>query len=223
MKRNLPLIIIAVVLIGAFTAGALMYSRMKPAQPSPGSSPATAAIAPGADPPRVRGGGASAPVTIEEFGDFECPPCGSLHPILKEIEKELGDRLRVVFRHNPLPTIHKHAYDAARAAEAAGMQGKFWEMHDMLYEKQNEWTLAPDPREQFTAFARALGLDANKFMRDMGSDLTISRVTLDMRRAKSMGVTGTPTLFLNGKQVNANDMTGEGLRRAINNELVGKQ
>jgi protein-disulfide isomerase len=222
MKRNLPLIIIAVVLIGAFTAGAFMYTRMKPAQPAPGPSTGTIATAPGADPPRVRGG-ENAPVTLEEFGDFECPPCGVLHPILKDIERELGDRLRVVFRHNPLPTIHKHAYDAARAAEAAGMQGKFWEMHDMLYEKQGEWTVAPDPREKFTAYAQALGLDANKFMRDMGSDLAISRVTLDMRRAKSMGVTGTPTLFLNGKQVNANDMTPEALRRAINNVLVEKQ
>ena len=146
MKRNLPLLLIAGVLLAAFAVGVLLFKTMK--QPSEAQTNANAnhaAPSAGAEPPHVRGV-ESAPVTLEEFGDFECPPCGGLYPILKDIEREYGDRLRVVFRQYPLSQIHKHAYDAARAAEAAGVQGKFWEMHDLLYEKQSEWTVAPDPR-----------------------------------------------------------------------------
>ncbi len=222
MKRNLPLIIIAAVLIAAFVGGAALYKKMKPAETQTAApKPGTVTIAPGADPPRVRGL-TSAPVVIEEFGDFECPPCGLLHPLIKEIEQEYGNKLSVVFRHNPLTQMHKHAYDAARAAEAAGLQGKFWEMHDMIYEKQAEWDVAPDSRAVFTGYARTLSLDVDRFTRDMVGDIASSRVMLDMRRAKSMGVTGTPTLFLNGKMLPAEQMTREGLRSAINAALKEK-
>jgi protein-disulfide isomerase len=154
-------------------------------------------------------------VTIEEFGDFECPPCGLLHPELIKIEREFGDRLRIIFREFPLTQMHKTAYDAARAAEAAGMQNKFWEMHDLLYEKKDEWSLAPDPRALFVEYAKVLGMDGERFSRDMVGDLASMRVGLDMRRGKSMGVSGTPTLFINGRKMEANEMTADGLRRAI--------
>jgi protein-disulfide isomerase len=213
MKRNLPLLIIAAVLVGAFGVGVLMYKAMKPA-PEQQPTPATNAAALGADPPHLRGV-PSAPVLLEEYGDFECPPCGGLYPILKEIEKEYGDRLRVVFRQYPLSQIHKHAYDGARAAEAAGMQGKFWEMHDMLYEKQAEWTLAPDTRAVFMNYARALNLNEDSFARDMVGEMASARVALDMKRGKSVGVIGTPTVFVNSRQLKAEEMTQDGIHKAI--------
>ena len=222
MKRNLPLLLIVGVLVAAFAVGVLLYKTMKPApEPAHSGGTNTATNVAGADPPHVRGV-ASAPVTLEEFGDFECPPCGSLYPILKGIEKEYGDRLRVVFRENPLSQIHKHAYDAARAAEAAGVQGKFWEMHDMLYEKQSEWTLSPDPRTEFLNYARALNLNEDAFMRDMVGELASTRVALDMRRGKSRGVVGTPTLFVGDRQLKPEEMSADGLHKAIEDALIAK-
>ncbi len=219
MKRNLPLLIILSVLLVGFGAGIYLYRSMTP---TPGSKPPASnsnmpAPLPGADPPRVRGG-ANATVTLEEFGDFECPPCGLLHPELIKIEREYGDKIRVIFRQFPLQ-MHKYAYDAARAAEAAGMQNKFWEMHDLLYDKKEEWSLAPDPRALFADYARVLGMDEERFSRDLTGDMASMRVALDMRRGKSMGVQGTPTLFLNGKMMDAKDVTPEGLRLAINSAL----
>ena len=221
MKRNLPLVIIAAVVVIAFGLGVLLYRTMKPASGNAGDTTSAPASLPGADPARVRGG-ANALVTIEEFGDFECPPCGALHPELVKIEKEYGDKLRVVFREFPLTQIHKHSYEAARAAEAAGMQNKFWEMHDLLYEKKDEWSLAPDPPKLFVDYAKYLGLDGDRFTRDMTGDLASLRVALDMRRGKSLGVIGTPTLFINSRKMDASEMTPDGLRRAIYTALKEK-
>ncbi|MBV9959633.1 MAG: DsbA family protein [Acidobacteria bacterium] len=220
MKRNLPLLIIAGVLVGAFVVGVLLYRAMKPAPDKTQNNPASMA-APGAEPPHTRGV-ANAPVLLEEFGDFECPPCGQLYPVLKEIERDYGERLRVDFRQNPLVTMHKHAYDAARAAEAAGMQGKFWEMHDMLYEKQSVWTVAPDPRSEFQNYARALNLNEDTFMRDLVGEMASTRVALDLRRGKSLGVLGTPTVFINNRQLKAEEMTQDGIHKAIEAALKEK-
>ncbi|MBV9210841.1 MAG: thioredoxin domain-containing protein [Acidobacteria bacterium] len=224
MKRNLPLLIILGVLIVAFVVSLLLYKTMKTAPEAANSqkqSQTAAQAVAGAEPPHVRGLD-SAPVTLEEYGDFECPPCGGLYPILKNIEKEYGDRLRVVFRQFPLSQIHKHAYDAARAAEAANAQGKFWEMHDMLYEKQQEWTLSPDPRTDFINYARALNLNEDAFMRDMVGEVASTRVMQDMRRGKSRGVVGTPTLFVADRQLKPEEMTVDGLHKAIEDALIAK-
>src|SRR5687768_620821 len=156
MKRALPFIIILVVLAAVVAvAWSLKESAVSnppspaPSAAAPGSSASPAAasrsIPPGADPPHAVGP-ATALVTLEEFGDFQCPPCGLLHPVLKTMEKEFGDRLRVVFREFPLVPAHEHALSAARAAEAAGLQGKFWEMHDLLFTNQNLWKDAFDVR-----------------------------------------------------------------------------
>jgi protein-disulfide isomerase len=220
MKRNLPILIIAAVLVGAFVVGVLMYKAMKPAPEKIQTTQANA-VASGAEPPHTRGV-QSAPVLLEEFGDFECPPCGALYPILKEIERDYGDRLRVDFRQYPLVTMHKHAYDAARAAEAAGAQGKFWEMHDMLYEKQAVWTVAPDPRSEFLNYARALNLNEDAFMRDLVGEMSSDRVAQDIRRGKSMGVLGTPTVFVNNRQLKAEEMTQDGIHKAIEAALKEK-
>src|SRR4051794_18036201 len=127
MRRFLPFIIIGAVLL-IFGGGGLLLLRAKLAP----ISIKTAVGKPGAEPTHVRGGERAA-VTLEEFGDFQCPPCGILSTTLQKVEKDYGDRIRVIFREFPL-TMHAHAMTAASAAEAAGLQGRFWEMHDILFE-----------------------------------------------------------------------------------------
>lgn len=221
MKRYLPFLLIAGVFALAFGIGAWLY---KTAQPAPSSSATTntkSAPAPGSDPAHAHGP-KDAPVVVEEFGDFQCPPCGVLHPELKKIERQYEGRLRFVFREYPL-SMHKYAYDAARAAEAAGMQGKFWEMHDLLYEKQAEWSVSLDPRAMFVEYARTLDMNADRFASDMIGEFAGGRVSLDMRRGESLGVRGTPTVFINGQQLSATDTNPDAIRKAIETALQEKK
>ena len=230
-KSYLPFIIIGGVLAVAVAAGVVLFrpkaddNRPTGLYTAPGnSSPAPATNAalprtstspmPGAAPARIRGD-ASAPVTLEEFGDFECPPCAALHPELKKIEAEFGPQLKVIFRHFPLAQMHKNAVAAARAAEAAGRQNRFWEMHDMLYENQNVWKNDADTRVRFAGYAAALGLNVQQFQADMDAPAVMERVIADQMRGRSLGVEGTPTLFLNGRELDASVMTREGLRAQI--------
>lgn len=140
----------------------------------------------------------TAAVTLVEFGDYECPYCGMAHPIVKEVQRRLGNDLRFVFRHFPLRQIHPHAERAAEAAEAAGAQGKFWQMHDMLYEHQNALGDA-----YLVAYAKALGLDAHRFATDLAEETYAGRVREDFRSGVWSGVNGTPTFFINGRRHDA--------------------
>lgn len=225
MKRYLPFAIIAIVFFSAIVVAALLLRT--PKQATQGANPYQPMTAnpagpqPGADPPRIKGD-ANAPVTIEEFGDLQCPPCGALHPELSSIEKEYGARVRLVFRHFPLTQMHPYALEAAQAAEAAGAQGKFWEMHDWMYENQKDWTTSPNAHQMFIDQAQNLGLNVDKFKADMISAEVKQRIILDYRRGISLGVLGTPTLFINGKQVGAEQMTDAGLHAAINSALAAK-
>jgi len=139
----------------------------------------------------------SAPVTLVEYGDYECPYCGAAHPIVKEIRRRLGDQLCFVFRHFPLTAVHPHAEHAAEAAEAAGAQGKFWAMHDMLYEYQH----ALDDG-QLISYAEAIGLDVERFAREMVAGIHALRVREDFLSGVRSGVNGTPTFFINGQRHN---------------------
>jgi NhaA family Na+:H+ antiporter len=196
-KNYLPFIIIAVVLLLAIVGGTLLFRASKQAVAPTQNAPSTALA--GAKPPHVKGSD-NAPVTLEEFGDFECPPCGAFYPELKKLEADYGgDKLRVIFRQYPLPQVHKHALVAATAAEAAGFQGRFWEMYDKLYSDQATWSKAPDPSPFFLDYARGIGLDINRFVQDVNSTEAQTRVTLDYQRGKSLGVKGTPTIFINGR------------------------
>jgi protein-disulfide isomerase len=140
-------------------------------------------------------GSDDAPVTLVEYGDFECPYCGMAYPIVKTAQRELGDDLRFVFRHFPLSEAHPHARVAAQAAEAAGAQGKFWEMHDMLFEHQD----ALEP-EDLVAYAKALGIDTELFVRELEAGTYEKRVREDFRSGVRSGVNGTPTFFINGSR-----------------------
>ncbi len=227
MKRILPFVIIAIVLgAGLLTArylqrAATEYPPKPP--PAPNASPAasTASLPEAGAEPAHALGSPKAPVTLEEFGDFECPPCGLLHPILKSLETEFGPaKLRIIFREFPLVPNHVHALAAARAAEAAGLQGRFWEMHDMIYEHQKDWHEAFDVRPIFEGYAKTIGLEVEQFRRDNASEIVERRIFLDGKRAHSLGVQGTPTVFLNGKEVPFQSLAPDKLKDLIIKELA---
>jgi protein-disulfide isomerase len=134
-----------------------------------------------------------APVSLLEYGDYECPYCGEAYPIVKAIQKRLGNRLCFGFRNFPLTNMHPYAAHAAEAAEAAGAQGRFWEMHDLLYENQN--ALAD---EYLAQYASALGLDARRLINEILTGAYTERVREDFRSGARGGVNGTPTFFING-------------------------
>jgi protein-disulfide isomerase len=136
---------------------------------------------------------ADARVTLVEYGDFECPDCGRAYPLLKAVQKALGPNLRFVFRHFPLRASHPHAGVAAEAAEAAGAQGRFWEMHDRLFEHQ---TALEDG--DLRRHARKVGLDPERFESAMRLHIHEGRVREDLASGSASGVRGTPTLFING-------------------------
>lgn len=138
-------------------------------------------------------GTADAPVTLLEYGDYECPYCGGAYPIIKQAQERLGNRLRFVFRNFPITTSHPHSEQAAEAAEAAAAQGKFWEMHDHLYEHQQRLT---DP--DLHGYAEELGLDVERFERELAAHVHADRVREDFMSGVRSGVNGTPSFYVNG-------------------------
>lgn len=154
-------------------------------------------------------GSKNARVTLVEYGDYECPYCGEAYYIVKKLQEDLGDKLRFVFRNFPLSQIHPHALSAALAAEAAGLQNKFWEMHDMLFEHQDSLE-----EEDLVSYAYVLKLDPAKFINDMQSDKVREKVQTDFWSGVRSGVNGTPTFFIQGKRHNGSYSYGE-LRAAI--------
>ena len=217
-KRYLPFLIVAAVLLMTVGAGAWLY-RYRLAQ-IPVAPRNLAAGKPGATPPHVRGS-ARAPVSLEEFGDYECLPCSVVFATLKKVEKDYGDRLSLTFRQYPLQ-MHKHALEAARAAEAAGIQGRFWEMHDALFESRFVWTKEADVRALFNGYASAAGVDLERFKRDLGSPAVAKRIADDQERAASIGVDRTPVVFVNGRSIPHPSVTVEGLHAEIDKELNAK-
>jgi protein-disulfide isomerase len=166
-------------------------------------------------------GDPGAAVVLEEFGDFECLPCSKVFPILETLEHEFGKRLVVVFRQHPLK-MHRYALDAARAAEAAGLQGKFWEMHDTLYRNRATWVPAPYVRPYLNEYATALQLDLDRFKADMDGPAVARRIIADEERGDSLAIDRTPILFVNGEKVIAADLNDKGLRAAIDRALAAK-
>ncbi len=138
-------------------------------------------------------GPADAKLTLVEYGDYECPHCGRAYPIVKVVQKRLGSRLRFVFRNFPLNNAHPHAQAAAEAAEAAGAQGKFWEMHDAIFENQGALE-----NDDLRRYAEDLGLDVDRFASELDREVYGDRVRGDFRSGVRSGVNGTPTFFING-------------------------
>ncbi len=210
MKNYRPFLIIAFVLIVSLVGGILFlgsgagndsFTAGPSAPPSPGGSAQKSA--------------AESIVTLEEFGDYQCPPCGVLHPTLKNLKSEFGPNLKFIFRNLPLTSIHKNALLAAQAAEAARVQNHFWEMHDLLYENQKLWSEDVNAKATFLKFATDLGLDTARFERDLASDEVKLRIETDQAAAASQGISGTPTILINGRRLKVEATTPEGIRRGI--------
>lgn len=146
-------------------------------------------------------GNPTATVVLKEYSDFQCPACASFTPVLKEIMDTYGDKVRFEYHHFPLISIHKNAEAAARAAEAAGVQGKFWEMHDILFARQQEWAASLSPRNSFIAYAEEIGLDVPTFERHLNVAAIKDAVQEDMREGRALAITGTPTFYLNGEKM----------------------
>jgi protein-disulfide isomerase len=259
MRRYLPFAIIGVIFCLAIGSGLALFRWKQQQQPSqtapivpivqgtPGpaetqGTPGTQGT-PAGEQLHIRGG-ATARVTLEEYGDFQCPPCGRLFPVLTALEHDYGDRLRVIFRHKPLHQ-HQYAVLAACAAEAAALQGRFWEMHDLLFQNSLRWTkgvdtVEPDAspsrrllskvlamegevRDVFLRYAEILKLDVERFKHDMDSDKVKARVESDRAHGDALGIDRTPTIYVNGRLVPAPaSLSEEGLRAVIDAALTGK-
>lgn len=219
MKRYLPFVIVVVVALATLGSGAMLY-RVKHEQLQALPQGNAVSGSSGSESMHIRGN-PDAPVTLEEFGDFQCPPCGSFAKFTEELLKEYDSRVRIVFRHFPL-SAHEHAREASLAAEAAGLQGHFWEMYDVLYREQAAWAKAPNARELFESYAGTIGLNVDQFKKDMDGEQAKERVESDQARGQSLGINLTPTIYINGQPVDAKDKNPEGVRAEINAALAKK-
>lgn len=146
-------------------------------------------------------GAGTAGVTLVEYGDFQCQYCALYHPVLKQVKAKYGDQIRFQFRHFPLVSLHPNAFAAARAAEAAGNQDKFWEMHDKLFESQTQWATAKDPNAVFSQYAQQLNLDVTKFKADAASSKANNAINADIATGEKLNIDSTPSFYLDGKKI----------------------
>ena len=210
IKRFTLWFIVGVVLIGSFLA--LMFMNKGP-EVTPGklSTPASA--------DEWIKGDKDAKVTLVEYSDFQCPACRAWEPRIESLMNEFGNHVRLVYRNFPLKTIHQNAQISAQAAEAAGMQGKYWEMHGLLFEKQSIWSPQTSTvvKETFASYAADLGLNVEQFKKDLVSDKAKSLVDEDSDSGKASGVDSTPTFFLNDLEIKPqnNDNFRQLLRDAV--------
>src|SRR5213595_4307710 len=219
MKRYLPFVIVGAAALTTLASGPLLCQTMQPHRLTIGADETISGKGL-AKSIHIRGN-PDAPVTLEEFGDFECPSCKNVATFLDQVIKEYHPRVREIFRNFPL-AMHQHAREAALAAEAAGLQGRFWEMHDVLYREQEAWSKAPNVRELFESYAGTIGLDVDKFKKDMDGEQVKARVEADRQRGQSLGIQITPTLFINNQPLDPKDKNTEGIRAEINAALEKK-
>lgn len=228
----MPMIIIGLVLIAAVVGFYLLYSTSKSPEinrasndrPANNSRPTTVP----ADAPAGAAlginmiGVPTAKVTVEEFADFQCPSCAVAHPVMKEIQSSFAgnNNVRFVFRHYPLP-MHDKSYDAASVVEAAGMQGgpKFWAMMDQLMMNQQAWANSSTYRELWKDYATKIGLDVAKWEADAAGVAAKGRVDLDIQRARGVGVSSTPSVYINGKLIPFSDVNVPTLKQLIGAEI----
>jgi len=163
-------------------------------------------------------GNPNAKITLIEYADFQCPACAAMHSTIKQLEGNFKDNLRLIYRFFPLTDAHQNAMISAQAAYAASLQGKFWEMHDIIYENQDSWSDSTQPKTIFTDYAKKIGLNLNKFNSDIDSDSTKKFVTDEQNKGLDLGINGTPTLFLNGKEIQ-NPATYEDFKKLIQDEI----
>ncbi len=167
-------------------------------------------------------GNPNSKIILIEYGDFQCPACGTQYPITKALIEDYKDYIQLVFRNLPLTEIHPNAKLAAAAAEAAGLQNKFWEMHDKLYEKQSDWdsSVGNDRIDAMAKLAKSLNLDVEKFTKDMGTSAVLAKINYDQALTSKLEIKGTPTFYLNGKLLNGDTWSDlDKFKTQINNTL----
>jgi protein-disulfide isomerase len=151
-------------------------------------------------------------VTLTEYGDYQCPICGSYYPVVQQVISKFSDQIQFQFRNLPLTSLHQNAFVAARSAEAAGLQGKYWQMHDLLYQNQSDWSQMSNAQPTFESYAQELGLNMTKFKQDYSSEQVNNLINADMAAFQKTGQDqATPTFFINGKYFdNGNFATDSG-------------
>ena len=159
------------------------------------------------------------PVTITEFVDFQCEACYAYYPYVKQVKEQYKDQVKFQVRYFPITSGHQFAMQAARTAEAAARQGKFWEMHDKIFEGQKTWERTSDPQSYFDQYAQSIGLDMDKFKADRISSDVNAVVNKDLKDVQALGGTGTPTFAINGKKVENPGPTAEALSKMIEDAL----
>jgi protein-disulfide isomerase len=197
MQDKVLMILGGITLIVVIAIGVIIAKAPRPNQPVVDSLPSE--LLQLADSERVWGND-NAPVTLIEYSDFQCPACKVYYPMLSKLKEDYPDKVRIVFRHFPL-TIHKNARIAARASEAANVQGKFWQMHDRLFETQEDWSELSDPKEKFKAYAIDIELDVDKFMVDLENSEFDTKVQNDVVSGNTLKVNATPTFYINGEKI----------------------
>lgn len=161
-------------------------------------------------------------VVLIEYGDFQCPACASYYPIVKAVYEKYQKDIKVQFRHFPLVQIHQNAFAASRAAEAAGKQGKFWEMHDLLYEQQVAWANTSNPTSIFQNYASQINLDLDKYKADYASAEVNDIINADVREAGRIAASSTPTFVLDGKKLDENPKDQEAFDKLIADAIAAK-
>jgi len=168
-------------------------------------------------------GNLDSPVTLTEFVDFQCEACYAYYPIVKEIKEKYKDRVRFQIRNFPIESSHQFAMPAALAAEAAARQGKFFEMHDKIFEGQKIWEQTPNATETFNSYAEEIGLDMDKYRKDIDSVSVVSVVNKDLQDVQDLGGTGTPTFLLNGQKIDSPEPTVEAFSKLLEDALAQAQ
>lgn len=170
----------------------------------------------------VQGKGKSG-VKLVEYGDYQCPYCGAAYGPVKQAVADLDDQIYFQFRNFPLTGLHPNAFAAARAAEAAAMQGKFWEMHDALYESQSQWESSNGPSSFFSGLAKEIGLDADRFKQDYASSKVNDLINADKAKGDKLKVEGTPAFFIGGKKVDLPYQQGADAVEKVLQQEISKQ
>lgn len=205
------IVVIILIFVGVF---ALTGSKSQPGSGKGGSSN------PGTLTEHVKGNGTTG-VTLVEYGDYECPYCGDYFPTIEQVVAFYGDKIKFQFRNFPLASIHANAFAAARAAEAAGLQNKFWEMNALLYQNQNQWKNAGDPESIYVQYAQQIRLNITQFKADYSSEKVNNLINADEAEGNKLNIQGTPTFFLDGKQIQVGNNVSD-FKKLIDAEIAKK-
>ena len=218
-KRNKVFIIVTLATVILLVGGVLLMTREKPTSTInstilvPEGSIGTSGFVDG----KYLPASSSATVTLVEFGDYECPACALYSPFIKQLLTDFAGKVTFVFRNYPL-SYHTNALSSSYAVEAAGLQGKYWEMHEKMYATQNDWSVLDNATDVFLGYAKEMELDIEKFKSDMASDIVINKVKKDTNDGNTVRLTETPTYYLNGKKISISGSYDQ-LKNLVQEEL----